>query len=271
MNDMNKLSPKDIKTELAYMLVTLTDLLDSYGIEYSIWAGTLLGAARHKGFIPWDDDIDIAIERNQYDKFVCILNQNRKLKDLFIGYEIGNTDFPYLKYINPNIVLECESLLDKNLWIDIFPIDHVPKGYHYYITKMKLLNLLFWFHRASNNILLENDLTKNKSKLKKIMLKFGIFCAGFINSNSIVRCFIRNAKKYKDKKEKYLCCLINGVFEKELFESYYFDSFCKLQFENSLVNATLFYKEWLTIRYGNYQEIPPIENRITHKMNAYRI
>ena len=79
------------------MLKELDEYLGEHGIQYSIMSGTLLGAVRHGGFIPWDDDIDIAVLRKDYDRLIEILRKNKRIgEELEIsGYEVDKTDMPF--------------------------------------------------------------------------------------------------------------------------------------------------------------------------------
>ena len=84
------LSDKQIKSELTALLQVVHEFLVEHNIKYTITAGTLLGAVRHKGFIPWDDDIDIALTREQYDKLVRLLRE-QKLNDFMVNWVIIST------------------------------------------------------------------------------------------------------------------------------------------------------------------------------------
>ena len=78
------LSDKQVKSELTALLQVVHEFLVEHNIKYSISDGTLLGAVRHKGFIPWDDDIDITLSREQYDKLVYILKERNKVKEVLM-------------------------------------------------------------------------------------------------------------------------------------------------------------------------------------------
>ena len=121
------LNIKEIQEEELNILKETIKFLDHNNIKYYIFYGTLLGAVRHQGFIPWDDDIDIAIPRPEYEKLIKILKEkNNKINNLnieSIGYEVGVSDWPFIKIVNKDIKLEDELNCDKNLWIDVFPLD----------------------------------------------------------------------------------------------------------------------------------------------------
>ena len=130
------LSDKQVKSELTALLQVVHEFLVEHNIKYTITAGTLLGAVRHKGFIPWDDDIDIALTREQYDKLVCLLKERNNWVNECVyaeGFELGNDDIPYIKIVNKNIFVEDHTASsDRNefkedyLWVDIFCWDNVP-------------------------------------------------------------------------------------------------------------------------------------------------
>ena len=108
------LSDKQIKSELTALLQVVHEFLVEHNIKYTITAGTLLGAVRHKGFIPWDDDIDIALTREQYDKLVRLLREQHNSVNECVyaeGFELGNDDIPYIKIVNKNIFVEDHTAL----------------------------------------------------------------------------------------------------------------------------------------------------------------
>ena len=122
------LSLREIQEEEVKMLSVLIDFLDEEKIDYYLMYGSLLGAIRHSGFIPWDDDIDVGILRDDYEKLLNLLkNKGIEINShiCFIGWELSNSDWPYLKLVNTKIGIDGNSRSDKNLYIDVFPLDNI--------------------------------------------------------------------------------------------------------------------------------------------------
>ena len=144
----------EIKIELCRMLKELDEYLGEHGIQYSIMSGTLLGAVRHGGFIPWDDDIDIAVLRKDYDRLIEILRKNKRIgEELEIsGYEVDKTDMPFLKVYNKSIAVKDNLAKDPSeLWIDIFPFDNVPdRGTRSYCQCVRLMQKLYQKNLEAN-------------------------------------------------------------------------------------------------------------------------
>ena len=107
-------------------------ICDKYDIKYSLHGGTLLGAVRHGGFIPWDDDIDIGMPRPDYEEFMRIVRDFLPEHMIYRNFRIGNEDTIFFSRVeDSSIQVEDSSAIKKrnrNAWIDIFPLDGMPKN-----------------------------------------------------------------------------------------------------------------------------------------------
>ena len=264
----------EIKRELTEMLRDLDVYLKSIHVNYSIVYGTMLGAVRHKGFIPWDDDIDLGLLRDDYDKLISCINdytQNTMLdkKYEFEGIELGKGDKPFLKFVNKQIMIDSNDLSEKYLWIDLFPFDGVPGiGFKFY-------NLHFFkFLRVARNLkdplYVKSTITSNNSFAKRMYYK--VLKRIFKNKNQkdlsalIVKC----AKKISiDKAKKVANVAWSSLNEPSISKSL-FENLSDYKFEDISVKGLEDYDLYLKSNYGDYMTLPPENLRQNHEIKAWR-
>ena len=264
---MKALTNQEIKNELVNMMIQLQDFLKENNIKYSITSGTLLGAVRHQGFIPWDDDIDISMLRPEYNKLINLLKQNNSINNTLKGFcfELGNGYLPYLKIINPKIVSEesvFEDIVDKgNLWIDVFPMDGIPNLFSKLYTKY-----IFNFQRKIyeiKRISIEFPAIFEKQKKPKLL-----FFIKNISYTTITKQYIKRCSRFNVNNCKYVSDYTwgNTIIPKEMMENlkaYNFENTTFMGIENS--------DGYLSKLYGNYMELPPVEKRINHGLKAWYV
>lgn len=233
-------------------------------INYWIDCGTLLGAVRHKGYIPWDDDIDIGMLRSDYDKFTRIFNNNSRYSFL-CAEKNDEYYFPFGKVVDNNTVLYEPNKQGYKLavYIDVFVYDNAPDD-DKKLTSMynrrdfwrKLNNAQTRHHRKTNNMWKEALV-----KVGRFMLQ--IFPKGYFNYKAINVCL-----KYKNINTKRVG---NFTSEKRMVcEKDIFREFIDLPFENHLFKAPIGYDKWLKAFYGNYMKLPSKEKQVSHhEFEAY--
>lgn len=262
-----ELTLKELQQEETKILAETVKFLDKHKLKYSLLAGTLLGAVRHKGFIPWDDDIDLAMPREDMDKLIELFKKNDGVigKNLrAIGYELNKTSwFPFLKIVNKDISVECEGGdFDKNLWIDIFPIDGYVESEKYDKKLQRIKNLYMRIRsymcckRSDNNVL--------KYVVKKLIAKI-------IRIDHVTKKLIKISKKYKYEDCMLVCANTWGIGRKESFPKTLFDDLIDYDFEDIKVKAFKDAHIWLGSRYGDYMTLPPENQRMTHKIIARKV
>ena len=128
---MKLLSNTEIKEVLLNILIELQKSCNRNGIEFYLVGGSLLGAIRHQGFIPWDDDVDIGMKRPDYDKLLELSKKKNFLPSYLkiISYEQGTSQYPFIKIIDTRYCMEQGYVQEGNvtsIWVDILPTDGLP-------------------------------------------------------------------------------------------------------------------------------------------------
>lgn len=260
--EMNKLH-----NALLVIMDKIDQICNENGINYTLIGGTLLGAVRHKGFIPWDDDMDIAMTRNDYNKFIRVCKQDLDNRFGIItldnckeyGYGFGKVTLKgtFVKQAGLK-----EERAAQEIWIDIFPFDNVPD------SKMRK-----FVHKWKNYVytkLLEERLDgvdkSNSSSIKIIIFGALHLINKFIKIENLKKSLISNQIRYNSVRTKNICSLSGSYkYDKETQEGDFFASYVKLDFEGRKYQCTKFFERYLESVYGNYMELPPIEKRHTHK------
>ncbi len=248
------------QTELS-ILKDVAAFCEEKGINYCITSGTLLGAVRHNGFIPWDDDIDISMPRADYEKFLTYAN------DFIDGYEIVSTKLNNRYPIAIAKVRKCGTVmkepsmahLDINhgVWIDVFPLDKVDD----------IENLGKRAHKF--NLLTTVINYKLKVSIpKKISTKlFCIFLSAFsVKQLDRFRTKIMASEEHANAKHYTSFASNLGPKNLLLGEDVYFP-LKKVKFEDELFFAPAQCEKWLESAYGDYMTLPPENERVNrHKI-----
>lgn len=244
------------------ILIDITNFCEENNITYFLSVGTLLGAIRHKGFIPWDDDIDIMMPRPDYNRLLNEYNGKYKLLKPSVGM------LYYAKAYDPKTIkIEADTDYKKynpiGVDIDIFPLDGIVND-NIIINKLYkkecFLELLL---RLSNQPIF---LRKNPLKaINRIIPRI-------IGSKNIVKMIESNAQTYDYNTSDYVIRMrrspngFTGALPKSVFEKDY------AEFEGHKFCIPKGYDEFLKAFFGNdYMELPSEDKRITHDFECYRI
>lgn len=240
------------------------------GLHYSLAAGTLIGAVRHKGFIPWDDDVDIYMDRADYNKALQLLAKSPSREFKTCTYTADkNYPYPFAKISDTRTKLvENGYSYDIGVYIDLFPIDAVPDG-HFGALKTKLFFALARLARLAGNL---KSGAYYRARSKKSFAKFLLFRSFLFACprRLIFAAFDKFAASQWSKPTKMACDILWGNGIAGAFDRRGMESFVKLDFEGRKFDAMSAYKEYLTNTYGDYMTPPPPQARASvHDFKAY--
>lgn len=253
------------KLQLAqlYMMREISEICENNDIKYFLCGGTLLGAVRHQGFIPWDDDLDITMYREDLNKLIQIIQESYSEKYFVQNFK---TDKNYTRYI-PKIRLNNTYQVEKGyeldgihngIYIDIFPLDHVTKkdGIELWL-RGKILRLLFAYKTTR--------CTKNKvtTKAKKFLIRILRPFTYLIPMDLIDKLFDWVCMASDKPGAKYTTSFASHyLWKKQLVDNAVYGDGKKLKFENTEFRVPSRYLDLLEQVFGkDYMELPPEEKR----------
>lgn len=232
-------------------------------LTYYIIGGTFLGAVRHNGFIPWDDDMDIGMPRESYERFINLSDSALPsyLRRLNAGYGNMKRDFLYIKLCNRNTTLveEINERRIEGVYIDIFPLD----GAHN--TKISSKLKYYQSRIFTYGIWLNASEKKRNHPLKKIAQ----FCFSLFNNQKIYDRANKMLAKTQFSKSKYVGNFMGNWGIKEIMSKEYFGEPTLYKFEDAMLFGPQKDHEFLSAVYGNYLELPPKEKQKSHHMYEY--
>lgn len=249
------------------LLKDLAAYCDRHDIQYYLAYGTLIGAVRHQGFIPWDDDIDIALPRPDYDRLLTHYNKENQNGPYYLVTPYDDMScFTYSKLIDcSTIKIEKNAKQVQNQYlgvdIDIFPIDRLPKNYK---THMKLHRIKKFIYKLDRYSVTDMPIKTRKGKAV-------VAICNAIGHKRWTKLAERLTCRYNQNGTGRLgidACLYN--FEREWHQDSIFGGRCQLMFEGKLFWAPCQYHELLTDIYGDYMQLPPENQRTsTHEYRVY--
>lgn len=246
------------------------DICEKNNLEYFMLGGTMLGAIRHKGFIPWDDDIDLGLPRKDYDKFLEIAPKQLVNNLKMVNYK---TDSNYHYYITRILDIDTKVIEERieneeekytNASIDIFPLDGTPNN--------KILRKIYFFrvlyHRALMSLCYKDSIDKKRKRTKKekillwIMMKLPIekLTTAYKQKEKIDKLL----KKQDFYNSKYVGNIMGAYRTKEIVPKEFYGKGKMYQFEDIKMNGLELFDEYLKYTYGDYMKLPAKDKRKTH-------
>lgn len=250
------------QAKLVDMLSWFHNLCKDNNITYYAVGGTALGAIRHNGFIPWDDDIDVGIPRNDYDKFIKLANGCSG--KYHVEYPGINNDFlyPYAKiYDTETTLIENQRYkIKRGIYIDVFPLDGLGNSKTESINNFKKIDRMI-------NLLcaMRYPIDKRRRRIKNFSIVVARLIPKFVlTPQNLVKRIEGKCRAYDYSECEYVANCVGVWHEKEIMKREWFGTPVLHNFENIQIFLPKDSHSYLTGLYGDYMKLPPEEKCVSH-------
>ena len=240
------------------MLKVVDAICEENNIKYSLYAGTLLGAVRHQGFIPWDDDLDICMARKEYDKFIRVWDELKPQ-----GYILQNKEnTPEFTQSFTKIRKDNTTFLQNNyergkyhtgVFVDVFPIDRMPSG--------KVKQCMFTLRCMFYQLFTREFVPPKSSEIVKKVSAFILWCVPKRKREEIRGKLLGQITQYNDRKDFNIATIETVDSMRIKYPVDMLDSYTRIYFEDSEFMCFAKWDEYLKGTYGDYMKLPPESER----------
>lgn len=245
---------------------------DEHNLRYFMLGGTFLGAVRHKGFIPWDDDMDFGLLREDYDKFLQ-LSQKEQMPFEVQNYFTGSLEMRryFTRIIDPSIkVYRSFAKIPEtsNIWVDVFPLDGMPNQW----LLRKIWGYYLMWRRAALRFsifsIMVNTQKPNRPPIEKLLVEVGkrLPVEKIFKFDKEMKKLDKAARKYPSEKSNYLLNVLGMYKLNEVISKDVFGDGAFYEFEGQKWRGPQKSNTFLTQIYGDYMTPPPESERNWHKV-----
>lgn len=247
------------------ILSAIADICGECGVPYYLAGGTLLGAVRHQGFIPWDDDIDIFLRHQDYPQVLDALKKQTKYSWLSVlDRSIEGYYYPFAKIVdNRTVAKAIDNLTSHGIWVDVFPLNNVPSD----AGKRKGFARSCQFLRAMV-LSMTTDFTSLQWSKKGVVKKVLGGLAGIIGKQRMAYLTERYMSRYNAEETGYVC-ITWTPYGGEYVEWEKTNQLKEYKFEDRTYTSFADYDTYLRRAYGEYMKLPPVEKRRVHGITAW--
>ena len=246
------------------------EICEKHDLQVYMIGGTFLGAVRHRGFIPWDDDVDLGFSRKDYETFLRVAPEELKSGYYLRHYETDPT-MPYYpaQVVDPSFeILDVSAKIPKtrSAWIDLFPLDGMPDGaVSYFIHKYRLLYLRMMLKFSQFDQVVAVNL-KNRPLHEKILVAVGkhLHLEGKLDTLKRMRLIDRCLKKYPFENCRRVVNFMGAYKFREVFARSVYEDVTDYPFEDITLPGPRDYDLVNRQLYGDYMTPPPVEEQNKH-------
>lgn len=251
-----------ILRQLQLTMLEMLKMFDAFcrknDIKYSLYAGSLLGAVRHQGFIPWDDDLDVCMSRAEYDRFIALWEKEKP--EGFILQNKENTpafgqNFTKLRKEHTTFLQEQweAGKYHTGVFLDIFPMDRIPDG--------KLARAIFRWNCMRYQLLTREFVPPKAGTIVRLGSKLILLCTPKFCREQIRRNILKKIIRYNNRYHLEIVATETLGALKKTYASDLLDSYVDLPFEDGTFMCFAGWDDHLRRKFGDYMQLPPEEER----------
>lgn len=267
--DRQYLSHEELQQEELRLLLAFDSLCKQQGLRYSLQAGTLLGAVRHKGFIPWDDDVDVSMPRPDYERLLSL--GDAILAPLSLVTPCNSAfPLPFAKIVTTSVRAQeeiAEGVMEEYLWIDIFPMDGAFDSDDENAKLQARLNRCMRTSAWGAYGACPRDPTAKKL-IKAIAQPF---CRALHAKRRMLACADAVVRNPGYERAERVCSFMGGAKCGWSLPKRGYEAMTSVELAGHEFPAMGCWKEYLTKVYGDYMQVPREADRVTHHLKAWRV
>lgn len=261
-----------LKAELVETFKVVIEFFNEHNLKWWVCGGTMLGAIRHNNIIPWDDDIDLMMPREDFNKLLTLKSQLAKPYELKSPHDEGYFKCT-TKICNTSTTL-WERQRDPSsmgVFIDIFPLDSFDLTFEQYCEQHVLFKKKMRQFELSKSRYSLSEMLSNIRENRKGALLDGVLSLfyPFAKSENYRNSFLAVEQMFNQGSGKYTASPTGAYGTREFYESEWFEDTIQVDFADFKVNVPKGYDSYLKVMYGDYMQLPPEEKRVTHHGQYY--